>query len=88
MSQQFHLWVLLKKNWKRGLKELFAKITAKSNILCKAKWKDKMIFKTNRISHRLRKEIQTHVWYHMRNAGLEEAQAGIKIAGRNINNLR
>ena len=24
----------------------------------------------------------------MRNAGLEEAQAGIKIAGRNINNLR
>ena len=26
--------------------------------------------------------------YMMRNAGLEEAQAGIKIAGRNINNLR
>ena len=24
----------------------------------------------------------------MRNAGLEEAQAGIKIAGRNINNLK
>ena len=24
----------------------------------------------------------------MRNAGLEEAQAGIKMAGRNINNLR
>ena len=24
----------------------------------------------------------------MRNAGLEEAQAGIKIAGRDINNLR
>ena len=24
----------------------------------------------------------------MRNAGLEEAQAGIKIAGRNINNFR
>ena len=24
----------------------------------------------------------------MRNSGLEEAQAGIKIAGRNINNLR
>ena len=24
----------------------------------------------------------------MRNIGLEEAQAGIKIAGRNINNLR
>ena len=26
--------------------------------------------------------------YTMRNAGLEEAQAGIKIAGRNITNLR
>ena len=26
--------------------------------------------------------------YIMRNAGLEETQAGIKIAGRNINNLR
>ena len=26
--------------------------------------------------------------YNMRNAGLEEAQAGIKIAGSNINNLR
>ena len=29
-----------------------------------------------------------HLEYIMRNAGLEEAQAGIKIAGRNINNLR
>ena len=26
--------------------------------------------------------------YIMRNAGLDEAQAGVKIAGRNINNLR
>ena len=26
--------------------------------------------------------------YIMRNAGLDEAQGGIKIAGRNINNLR
>ena len=26
--------------------------------------------------------------YIMRNAGLDELQAGIKIAGRNINNLR
>ena len=30
----------------------------------------------------------TFAEYIMRNAGLEEAQAGIKIAGRNINNLR
>ena len=29
-----------------------------------------------------------HTEYIMRNAGLEEAQARIKIAGRNVNNLR
>ena len=29
-----------------------------------------------------------YVEYIMRNAGLEEVQAGIKIAGRNISNLR
>ena len=29
-----------------------------------------------------------YVEYIMRNPGLDEAQAGIKIAGRNINNLR
>ena len=29
-----------------------------------------------------------HAEYILRNAGLEETQAGIKIAGRNINNLR
>ena len=30
----------------------------------------------------------TYAEYIMRNAGLDEAQAGIKITGRNINNLR
>ena len=30
----------------------------------------------------------TYAEYIMRNAGLDEAQAGIKIAGENINNLR
>ena len=30
----------------------------------------------------------TYAEYIMRNAGLDEAQAGIKTAGRNINNLR
>ena len=30
----------------------------------------------------------TYMEYNMRNAGLDEAQAEIKIAGRNINNLR
>ena len=29
-----------------------------------------------------------HAEYNKRNAGLQEAQAGFKIAGRNINNLR
>ena len=32
--------------------------------------------------------FNVHAEYTMRNAGLEEAQAGIKIARRNINNLR
>ena len=32
--------------------------------------------------------IISHAEYIMRNPGLEEAQAGIKISGRNINNLR
>ena len=32
--------------------------------------------------------INNYAEYIMRNAGLDEAQAGIKIARRNINNLR
>ena len=32
--------------------------------------------------------FDSYAEYIMRNAGLEEEQAGIKIAGRNINNLR
>ena len=32
--------------------------------------------------------IYLHIEYIMRNARLDEAQAGIKIARRNINNLR
>ena len=33
-------------------------------------------------------QLTLYAEYIMRNAGLEEAQAGIKTAGRNINNLR
>ena len=50
------------------------------------------------VHHQLLEFTQTHVHrpclfnfyaeYIMRNAGLNEAQTGIKIAGRNINNLR
>ena len=32
--------------------------------------------------------VNFYAEYIMRNAGLEKAQAGIKMAGRNINNLR
>jgi len=39
----------------------------------------------SRLSPRL---FNLYAEYIMRNAGLEEAQAGIKVAGRNINNLR
>ena len=34
------------------------------------------------------KHVNLYAEYIMRNSGLEEAQAGIKIAGRNINHLR
>ena len=37
---------------------------------------------------RLSSVFLAYAEYIMRNAGLEEAQAGIKIARRNINNLR
>ena len=37
---------------------------------------------------RSRKLIYSPIYHCMRNAGLEEAQPGIKIAGRNINNPR
>ena len=42
-----------------------------------------MIQKARHVSHNM-------LWMHfiLRNAGLDGAQAGIKIAGRNINNLR
>ena len=33
-------------------------------------------------------EVEQFYEYIMQNAGLDEAQAGIKISGRNINNLR
>ena len=36
----------------------------------------------------LHRTVQLYAEYLMRNAGLEEAQAGIKIARRNINNLK
>ena len=36
----------------------------------------------------LTEEIDLYTKYTRRNARLDEAQAGIKIAGRNINNLR
>ena len=35
-----------------------------------------------------REQCNLYAEYIMRNTGLDEAQAGIKIAGRNINNLR
>ena len=38
--------------------------------------------------HRERSLFNLYAEYLMRNAGLAEAQAGIKLAGRNINNLR
>ena len=56
-----------------------------SGEMCKLKWLEK------RSMSRLYSVILlifVYAEYIMRNAGLEETQAGIKIAGRNINNLR
>ena len=41
-----------------------------------------------RVGHSLATEQQQQGGKRLRNAGLEEAQAGIKTAGRNINNFR
>ena len=40
------------------------------------------------LGFKLKSVFNLYAEYFMRNAGLEETQAGIKIAGRNINNLR
>ena len=49
-----------------------------------------MTWKKTGISNRMMRKGHGNFYaeYIMRNAGLEESQAGIKIAGRNINNLR
>ena len=54
-------------------------------------WKNRLVPNRKRSTSRLyivTLLIYLYAEYIMRNAGLEEAQAGIKIAGRNINNLR
>ena len=49
-------------------------------------WMDRRLFIENSIF--LAWVFNLYAEYIMRNAGLEETQVGIKIAGRNINNLR
>ena len=49
---------------------------------------DKVIYKTQWYFYILSCLFYLYAEYIMRNAGLEGAQAVIKIAGRNINNLR
>ena len=53
-----------------------------TNTLGKEKWVKEFIFILSPCLFNLYAE------YIMRNVGLEETQAGIKIAGRHINNLR
>ena len=56
------------------MKTVLFQITKKKTIL------SKIVCMTN--------VFNLYAEYIMRNTGLEKAQAGIKIAGRNINNLR
>ena len=54
-------------------------------------WKNRLVLNWERGTSRLyiiTRLFNLHAEYLMRNAGLDEAQAGIKIARRNINNLR
>ena len=52
--------------------------------------KENLVYTHNGILFRLNKEwvLDTYAEYIMQNAGLDESQAGIKIAENNINNLR
>ena len=53
-------------------------------------WNNRLVPNRKRSTSRLYTVTLFNLYaeYIMRNSGLEEAQAGIKIAGRNINNLR
>ena len=54
-------------------------------------WSNRLVPNRKRSTSRLyivTRLFNLYAEYIMRNTGLEEAQAGIKIAGRNINNLR
>ena len=52
-------------------------------------WNNRLVPNRKRSTSRLYiVTLNLYAEYIMRNTGLEEAQAGIKIAGRNINNLR
>ena len=52
------------------------------------KYRKTIEWERQEISSRKLEILNLYEEYIMRNPGLEEKQAGIKIAGRNINNLR
>ena len=54
------------------------------------KWNNRPVSNQERSTSRLLSPglFNLHAEYIMQNPGLDEAQGGIKIAGRNINNLR
>ena len=73
----------MKSNWKRWSRVRF--------VLMYWTWNNRLVPNRKRSTSRLyivTLLINLYAEYIMRNSGLEEAQAGIKIAGRNINNLR
>ena len=67
------------------------------NLLCRSRsnswnqtWNNRLVSSWERSTSRLyiATLLNFYAEYIMRNAGMDEAQAGIKIARRNINNLR
>ena len=92
-------WVDNKKLWKilkeMGIPDhltcLLRNLYADQEATVNCTWNNRLVPNRKRSMPRLyfvTVLINLYAEYIMRNAGLDEAQAGIKTAGRNINNLR
>ena len=83
------LWKILKEmGIPDHLTSLLRNLYADQEATVNWTWKNRLVPNKERSTSRLYiVTLLIYTEYIMRNAGLEEAQTGIKIAGRNINNL-